>query len=84
MRPGGPLAEQARRIRLVCDAYRWPDAAGIVLDELEARFRRAVQWNRERGTPEGVCIFEGMIAWLGTNRAALAAGPAGDYESISR
>jgi Phosphotransferase enzyme family len=67
---GGETSEQARRLRLVCEAYGWPDAASV-LDELEARFVRAGTWHAERGATEGARIFSDMLDWLLANRAAL-------------
>jgi hypothetical protein len=53
---GGNLAEQARRVRLLCDAYGWKDA-NEVIDEIEARFRRARSWHEGRDLAEGARIF---------------------------
>ena len=38
---GGPVADQAHRARIVCDAYGWDDRSALI-DEIEARFRRAL------------------------------------------
>ena len=36
---GGDLVEQARRVRLLCDAYGWKDGREVI-DEIEARVAR--------------------------------------------
>jgi hypothetical protein len=67
---GGPIAEQARRVHLLCDAYRWSDR-GAVIDEIEARFRRARAWHEQQGNAEGARIFSEMLEWIVANGAAL-------------
>jgi Phosphotransferase enzyme family len=69
---GGDLAEQARRVRLLCDAYGWEDA-NEVIDEIEARFRRARSWHDGRGFAEGARIFGEMIDWMTKNGPAIRA-----------
>ena len=73
---GGEVEEQGRRVRLVCDAYGWEDV-GAVVDEIEARFRRALAWHRERRTGEGERLYESMLAWMVANGAALKAAAGG-------
>lgn len=69
---GGSLAEQARRVRLLCDAYGWEDATEVI-DEIEARFRRARAWHEEGGFVEGARIFGEMIDWMTKNGPAIRA-----------
>lgn len=67
---GGEIAEQARRVRLVCDGYGWADASSVI-DEIAARFRRARAWHEARGAHEGARIFGEMVAWMEANGPAL-------------
>jgi aminoglycoside phosphotransferase (APT) family kinase protein len=65
--PNGPdLDEQARRVRLVCDAYGWHDIDAVV-DEIDARFGRARSWHEKRGFDEGERIFREMVDWMVEN-----------------
>jgi aminoglycoside phosphotransferase (APT) family kinase protein len=67
---GGHVREQARRIRLLCDAYGWADPRAVV-DEIEARLARARDWHGQRGFDEGVRIFTGMLDWMAANGPAI-------------
>jgi len=69
---GGDVAGQARRVRLLCDAYGWEDA-NEVIDEIEARLSRARSWHEERGFAEGARIFGQMIHWMTENGPAIRA-----------
>jgi Ser/Thr protein kinase RdoA (MazF antagonist) len=69
---GGALEEQARRARLVCDAYGW-DERGAVIDEIAARLRRARAWHEANGKREGVRIFSELVAWIDEHGPALKA-----------
>lgn len=60
---GGEVAEQARRARIVCDAYGWSDR-GALIDEIEARFRRALTHAQENELDEAVRIWTAMLDWL--------------------
>jgi hypothetical protein len=67
---GGTVEEQARRVRLLCDAYGWEDRA-VVIDEIEARLRRACAWHDARGNREGVRIFSELVGWVAEHGPAL-------------
>ena len=67
---GGSVEEQARRVDLVCDGYGWDDRIAV-LDEIEARLRRALAWHEANGKREGVRIFAELVAWLGEHGPAL-------------
>ena len=69
---GGPVAEQARRMQIACDAYGWEDRAALI-HELELRFRRALAEARERGRREGVRIWSELLDWLSEHGPQLAA-----------
>jgi len=69
---GGPVEEQAHRVRIVCDAYGWEDRAAVV-DEIEARFRRALVSHEQHGRRDGACIFREMVAWMVAHGPALRA-----------
>ena len=71
--PAVDVSEQARKVRLMCDAYGWQDA-GAVVDEIAARFRRARDEHARAGRTKPVAVFETMMAWMQANDAALRAG----------
>jgi Phosphotransferase enzyme family len=60
---GGAIEEQAHRVRVVCNAYGWDDRAAVI-DEIEARFRRALAHARKNGLPEAVRIWSSMLDWI--------------------
>jgi Phosphotransferase enzyme family len=60
---GGTVEEQRRRIRIVCDSYGWDDRAAVI-DEIEARFRRALAWHEKNAAHEGARIFSAMVDWM--------------------
>ena len=65
-----PVDEQARKLRLVCDAYGWSDPAEVVA-EIAERFRRAREGHAAGGRAKAAAIFEDMLGWMERNRAAL-------------
>jgi Phosphotransferase enzyme family len=65
-RQGGAIEEQARRVRLLCDAYRWDDPAAVI-DEIGARFRRAIASHTANHKPAAVRIFTDMADWIELN-----------------
>jgi len=67
---GGPVALQARRTRLICEAYGWDDP-NAVIDEITDRFRRARAEHRAAGRDESVGIFSGLITWMKLHSAEL-------------
>ena len=58
-----PVEEQARRARLICEAHPGMTPA-VVIDELDASFRRARDQLQAAGRPRGVKIFGGLLGWL--------------------
>jgi aminoglycoside phosphotransferase (APT) family kinase protein len=63
---GGPVGEQARLIRLMCDAYGWDDPHAIV-DEIHADLRRARTNHERAGRLKVRDIFQEMITWMDAN-----------------
>ena len=45
-----------------------------MIDEIEARFRRARAWHEAKGKNEGARIFSEMVAWIVEHGPALKAG----------
>lgn len=66
-----PVQDQARRTRLMCNAYGGMTPA-IVLDELLARFRRASVEHEAAGRPRAVRVFAGLLSWLEDHGAEIA------------
>lgn len=64
------VSEQARKVRLMCDAYGWGDPAAVV-DEIAARFRRARDAHAAAGRAGAVTIFAEMMIWMKRNGPAL-------------
>jgi predicted N-acetyltransferase YhbS len=64
-----PVAEQARRIALLCEAYG-SDPVEVV-DEIAARWARARDAHRAAGREKAVEVFDGLIAWMDEHREAL-------------
>jgi aminoglycoside phosphotransferase (APT) family kinase protein len=60
---GGPLAEQARRVRLMCDAYGWEDTDAIV-DGIRADLKRALANHERAGREKAADIFREMVSWI--------------------
>jgi hypothetical protein len=77
---GGPVEEQGRRIRLMCDAYGWDDPSAVV-DEIAALLRRARDRHVRAGRHRAVAVFEDLMLWISKHgdvlRAACKARPAG-------
>jgi hypothetical protein len=68
--PDIPLADQARKVRLICDAYRWDDPPSLI-DEIGDRFRRARDDHAAHQRPKAVAVFDEMIAWMRRHGPAL-------------
>jgi aminoglycoside phosphotransferase (APT) family kinase protein len=64
-----PVAEQARRVRLMCDAYGC-DPADVVAG-ISAYFARARANHAAHGRDRSVEVFDGLLAWMERNAAAL-------------
>lgn len=63
---GGSVVPQARRIRLMCDAYGWDDARMIV-GEIQADLRRALANHERAGRRKPAEIFHEMVQWMDTH-----------------
>jgi hypothetical protein len=72
--PAVPIDEQARKARLMCEAYGALTPADVVT-ELRARFRRARAQHQAAGRVAGVAVFDGLIAWLDSHGEHIAFGP---------
>ena len=66
-----PLEEQARRTALMCKAYPGMTPR-LVVQELEARFRRARAQHEQAQRPAAVEVFDQLLAWLASNGGRLA------------
>jgi aminoglycoside phosphotransferase (APT) family kinase protein len=69
---GGPVGEQARRIRLMCDAYGWDDPRAIV-DEIRADLRRALANHERARRRKAADIFREMVRWIDAHADELKA-----------
>jgi hypothetical protein len=67
---GGPLEEQRRRVRMMCDAYGGADPAAVI-DEIADRLRRARDNHSTEGRHEATAIFERLLGWIERHRPAL-------------
>lgn len=67
-----PLAEQARRVSIMCAAYPGM-TADIVVRELRAQFARARHNHLFAGRTGPMQVFDSLIAWMDRNGATLAA-----------
>ena len=61
---GGPVEEQGRRIRLMCDVYGCDDP-GAIVDEIAALLRRARDMHVSAGRQRAAAIFEELMRWMG-------------------
>ena len=67
---GGPVGQQARLIRLMCDAYGW-DNPHAIIDEIHADLRRARTNHEQAGRLKARDIFQEMISWFDTHACEL-------------
>jgi len=75
---GESVREQARRVRLMCDAYGWEDP-GQIVDEINADWHRALA-NHERAGRRGPArVFGGMVRWMSLNAEQLKAHASSDH-----
>jgi hypothetical protein len=65
-----PATEQARKTRLMCDAYGLFDPADVI-DEITARFRRAHDDHQSHARDQAAAIFAEMVAWMEQHDQAL-------------
>jgi hypothetical protein len=68
--PDIPLAEQARKVRLMCHAYGWHDPPAVI-DEIAGSFHRARDNHAAHQRPKAVAVFDEMIAWMQRHAPAL-------------
>ena len=68
--PEVDVAEQARKVRVMCAAYGSMEPAAIV-DEITDRFRRARAGHAANDRPRGVTVFDESLAWMARNAEAL-------------
>ena len=61
-----PVAEQARKLQLMCDAYPGMTPSAVV-EELTARFHRARAQHTAAGRTAAAEVFDRLIAWMGVN-----------------
>jgi Phosphotransferase enzyme family len=67
-----PVAEQARKVRRMCDAYGWAEV-DLVMQEIGDRFRRARDQHARAGRTKGAAIFDRKARWMDQKTAALIA-----------
>jgi aminoglycoside phosphotransferase (APT) family kinase protein len=68
-----PVGEQARKTRLLCDAYPGMTPS-LVVDSLVARFERARDQHRANGLRGGVEVFEGLLAFMAAHGDTIRRG----------
>lgn len=71
----GPIALQARRLRLMCDAYGWQDTNAVV-DEIAAELARALSNHESARREHAADIFRAMLGWMTRHADALKANAA--------
>jgi hypothetical protein len=69
---GGPIDDQGRRARLMCEAYGWNDPAAVI-DEIAALLRRAREDHAGARRRTAAAIFDELMAWMAQNGTALRA-----------
>jgi len=69
---GGLVGEQARRIRLMCDAYGWDHPRAIV-DEIRADLSRALANHERARRRKAADIFREMVNWIDAHADELKA-----------
>lgn len=69
---GGSVASQARRVRLMCDAYGWDDK-GEIVEEIRADLRRALANHERAGRRNPARIFQEMVRWMDAHAEDLKA-----------
>lgn len=67
------MAEQARRVAVMCAAYRGmsPD---VVVEELTSQFDRARLHHLVAQRPGPVAVFDGLLAWMDRHGSLVASG----------
>jgi aminoglycoside phosphotransferase (APT) family kinase protein len=77
-----PVANQARRLRLMCAGYPGMTPRAVV-EELTDRFRRARADHLAHGRTGGVEVFDGLLAWMGEHGQELVAAAERDVGTVS-
>jgi hypothetical protein len=72
---GGPVEEQGRRIRLMCEAYGWVQPSAVV-DEMGALLERARDRHAIAGRRPAEVVFEELMRWMADQGEALKAAAA--------
>ena len=62
--------EQARRIRLMCEAYGWEDPIALV-DDFEADLQQALRNHEQAGRAGAVKVFQEEVSWMGVRAQEL-------------
>ena len=65
-----PVAEQARKVRRMGDAYGWAEV-DLVVGEIGDRFCRAGDHHAQAGRTRGAAILDRRLRWLDQKAAAL-------------
>lgn len=68
------VAEQARRVRVMCAAYP-PMTPAVVVSELSDQFERARSRHRAARRLGPLAVFDGLAAWLDRHGATVTAAP---------
>lgn len=68
-----PVAEQARRVTVMCTVYPTMTPA-IVVSELREQFDRARSRHQAAQRPGPLAVFEGLLAWIDRHGPMVAAG----------
>jgi hypothetical protein len=55
--------EQARRIRLMCEAYGWEDPIALV-DDFEADLQQALRNHEQAGRVGAIKVFQEEVSWM--------------------
>ncbi len=66
-----PVAEQARRVEVMCGVYPGMTPATVVA-ELRAQFQRARRNHADAGRTGPLEVFEGLIAWMNRHGPTIA------------
>lgn len=67
------ISEQARKAKLMCDAYGGI-AVATVVEALVARFQRARAQHLSAGRPGGARVFEDLLRWMAVHGERIAEG----------
>ncbi len=71
--PEVPVAEQARKVRLICATYGGGITPAAVVRTLTGRFRRARAQHEAAGLPGAARVFAGLLDWMDRHGARISA-----------